>query len=106
MREPSVSGGNLGCIGLVVWLIFVLVSAHFLSVWADDFFVHVFYKTDAFGHGLRVKDWKQGILTDGREIPPTWDFLRVMIFFIPWVVLCGLTYLLIDQARFRWRAGR
>jgi hypothetical protein len=106
-RTPENAGADgPGCLGIIVWLVFAIVSSRYLAVWADDLFVFVFYHTDAPGRGLRVVDWKQGILSNGEHIPQPWNFLRVLMMFIPWALLCAMVYFLIDKIEVWWKVRR
>lgn len=82
---------NLGLGGTVVA---ALVTSFFAAYVADAIFVIFAFGPHAFFiDGLRVVDWKHGVLSTGAKIPPVRDFVRGFSTFPIWIAFIGVSEL-------------
>jgi hypothetical protein len=89
-QETSGHGGlpNLGFGGTVVA---VFVSSFFAARLGDALFVIVGFGPHAFfTEGLRVTDWKHGVLSTGVKLSGISNFLRGPLTMVFWVLLIGV----------------
>jgi hypothetical protein len=64
-------------------LVAAFISSFFAAHAADALFVMLAYGPHAFFvEGLRVTDWKHGILSTGQELPALKDVLRIAMFVV------------------------
>jgi hypothetical protein len=90
-QEKSGHGGlpNLGFGGTIVA---VIVSSFFAAMIADTLFVMVAFGPHAFFvDGLRVADWKHGVLSTGAKLPFVSDLGRGLLTMLSWLLLIGVS---------------
>jgi hypothetical protein len=90
-QEKSGHGGlpNLGFGGTIVAAI---VSSFFAASFADTLFVILAYGPHAFFiDGLRISDWKHGVLSTGAKLPFFSNLVRILLTMLLWMSLIGVS---------------
>lgn len=82
---------NLGVGGTAVA---ALITSYFAAHVADAIFVICAFGPDAFFiDGLRVTDWKHGVLSTGTKIPTVPNLIRGFLTFPLWIAFVGVSEL-------------
>lgn len=90
---------NLGCIGTVI---VALVTAHISArLWCVFVILRVYGPSAYHDDGLRVTDWKHGILSNGEELTIGAHLLLGLGTFFLWVILIGVAELVAYSFRRR-----
>ena len=88
--------------GCLVWFLLIVPLFYCSCTIADAAFVCVRYGTHAyFRDGLRVADWKHGVMSTGERIPIWWDLPRGISGFLLGVVFIVIASVVIRRVQ-RW----
>ena len=89
-RQKESGHGGLPNLGFGGTLVAVFVSSYFAAQIGDALLVCIYYGPGAFFvQGLRVTDWKHGLLSNGAPIPFTG--LMTFVWWIPLIALTEIT---------------
>jgi hypothetical protein len=89
-RMDKSGHGLLPNLGFGGSLVTIFVSSFFAAALADTVFVVLAFGPHAyFVEGLRVTDWKHGVLSTGAKIPFISDLSRGLLTLLCWVILIG-----------------
>jgi hypothetical protein len=90
-RQQKCGHGGLPNLGFGGTVVAIIVSSFFAAHLADALFVIIVFGPHAFfAEGLRVKDWKHGVLSTGETIPFRYDILRGVLTLLFWVTCVGV----------------
>jgi hypothetical protein len=95
---------SIGCIPMLLWIAYMIVSFRFLLRFIGNFIVHVAYDTDRIGTLYIVN--KQGLLSNGQYLSGHLKAFIFMVIFLTWAALGALIYMLISELRMRWAFRR
>ena len=95
---------SIGCIPMLLWVVYMIVSVRFLGRFIGNFIVHVAYDTDRMG-ALTIVN-KQGLLSNGQYLSGRLHAFIMLVIFLTWAGLGALIYMLIAELRMRWAFRR
>jgi hypothetical protein len=89
-RQETSGHGGLPSLGFGGTMVAVIVSSFFAAMIADTLFVMVAFGPHAFFvDGLRVADWKHGVLSTGAKLSFVSNLGRGLLTMFSWLLLIG-----------------
>jgi hypothetical protein len=96
--------GLIGCLAILAWIAYMIVSLRLLGRYIGNFIVHVAYGTGQPGALYIVNN--QGLLSNGQYLSARLHVFIMATIFVIWALLGGMIYLLAGELRMRWAFRR